>query len=58
MTDPAHPLPQSRQHLLYLGLADAVHDRVVDIALEGNARGLPRHPLVERVVQEQIREHG
>jgi hypothetical protein len=35
-----------------------VHDRVVHVAFEGDAGKLPRYPVVERVVQEQIREHG
>jgi hypothetical protein len=35
-----------------------VHDRVIDIALERDARELPGHPRIERVVQEQIRQHG
>jgi hypothetical protein len=33
-----------------------VTDHVVRIALEGDVRELPRHPFVERVVQEQVRQ--
>ena len=39
-------------------MAGAVHDRIVDIAFEGDARELPGHPRIERVVQEQVGEYG
>ncbi|MGW0212537.1 hypothetical protein ACWDZ8_45130 [Streptomyces sp. NPDC003233] len=32
--------------------------RVVRVTLESDGRELPAHPHVERVVQEQIRQHG
>ena len=41
-----------------LGVAGAVHHRIIDVALEGDARELPGHPHIERVVQEQVRDHG
>jgi len=44
------------QHPLGLGLADAVHHRVVHIPLEPDARKLSGHPYVERVVHEQVRQ--
>ena len=37
-------------------LGSAVTDHVVRIALEGDVRELPRHPFIERVVQEQVRQ--
>jgi hypothetical protein len=38
-------------------LADTVHDRVIDVALERDARKLPSHPRIERIVQKQIHKH-
>src|SRR5713226_10544925 len=52
--DRVHPLPQSRQDTLRLGLADAVDHRVIHVALEPDGRELPGQPGIERVVQEQI----
>src|SRR5262252_1042397 len=45
------------QHLCLLG-ALTVTDDVVRVSLERNVRTGPRHPHVERVVQEQIRQQG
>ncbi len=56
--DLLHPVADRGQHLACLQLADTVHDRVIDVALERDARKFPSHPRVERIVQEQIREHG
>ena len=56
--DRFHPLPQSRQDTLCLGLADAVDHRVIHVALEPDGRELPGQPGIERVVQEQIGDHG
>jgi hypothetical protein len=39
-----------------LGLADAVHDRIIDIPFELDTGKLPDHPDIERVVEEQIGE--
>jgi hypothetical protein len=36
----------------------SVHHRIIDIAFEGDPWELPGHPRIERVVQEQIRQHG
>jgi hypothetical protein len=55
--DLLHPYADRGQHLTCLLLADTMHDRVVDIALERDGRKLPSHPRIERIVQEQIREH-
>ena len=41
-----------------LTFADAVHDRVIHVALERDVRELPGHPRVERIVQEKICQHG
>jgi len=54
--DLIHPLLQRGQHLVRLGFADAVHDRVIHVPLEADVGELPRHPHIERVVQEQIRQ--
>jgi hypothetical protein len=35
-----------------------VHDRVVGVALELDCRVFPGQPGVERVVHEQVRQHG
>ena len=55
--DLAHPVLQRGQHLAGLTLADAVHDRIIDIAFEPDARELPSHPHVKRIVQEQVSQH-
>jgi hypothetical protein len=39
---------------LYLGVA--VDDHVIRVALEGRAGMLPVHPLVERIVHEEVGE--
>src|SRR4029077_12740007 len=36
----------------------AMYDRVIDIAFEPHTRELPSHPRVERIVQEQVCQHG
>lgn len=53
-----HPFPESRQHLSGLGLADAVHHRVIHIPLKPDAGKLPNHPGIKRVVQKQVGEYG
>ena len=53
-----HPVLQRGQHLAGLALADAVDDRVIDIAFEADPRELPSHPRIKRIVQEQICQHG
>ena len=53
-----HPAADRFRHGQRLGVTAAVHHRIVDIAFEGDAWELPGHPPIERVVQEQIREHG
>jgi hypothetical protein len=35
-----------------------MHDRVIDVAFESDAREFPLHPRVERIVQEQVCQHG
>ena len=41
-------------HLAGLLLAGAVHHRVIAVPLEPDAREIPRHPGVERVMHEQV----
>ncbi|MDX6328573.1 MAG: hypothetical protein QOI83_956, partial [Streptomycetaceae bacterium] len=53
-----HPVLERGQHLLGLPLGDAVHDRVIRVPFELDGRELPRQPGIERVVHEQVREHG
>jgi hypothetical protein len=43
-----HPVFQRGQHPVGLALGDAVHDRVINIALKLNGWELPDHPGVER----------
>src|ERR1022692_3445030 len=50
----SHPFRDRRQHVPCLALADAVDHRVVDVALEPDSGELPRHPGIERIVQEQV----
>ena len=38
--------------------ASAVTNRFIRITLEGDVREVPRHPHIERVVHEQIRQQG
>ena len=42
--DVFHPRSDSRQHVSCLGFADAVHDRIIHIALECDARKPAGHP--------------
>jgi len=56
--DLGHPFMQRRQDLAGLMRADAVNHRVVRVPLELDQRELPRKPDVERVVHEQIGDHG
>ena len=53
-----HPQLQRGQHLAGAGLALAVDQAIVGIALERAVRELPVHPRIERPVQEQVRNHG
>src|SRR5690349_6585370 len=39
-------------------LTAAVADRIIGIALEGDARMVPPHPHVERVMEKEIRQEG
>ena len=41
-----------------LRLTVAVADRIIGIALEGDARMVPTHPHVERVMEKEIRQEG
>ncbi|GAA4472471.1 hypothetical protein GCM10023170_092320 [Phytohabitans houttuyneae] len=52
-----HPVLDRRPYRLRLLLADAMHDRVVGVALERDARETLGHPRVERVVHEQVCQH-
>ena len=46
------------QQLAGLVLAVAVSDNVIRVALKRAAREFPVHPRVERVVHEQVSQHG
>jgi hypothetical protein len=52
-----HPVPDRLDQLPGLTLSDAMHDRVVGIALEADGWILPRQPHIERIVHEQVRQH-
>jgi len=56
--DLAHPFLDRRQHGARPRLADAVDHSVVHVTFEPDAGELPGHLGVERVVEEQISEHG
>ena len=56
--DLGHPFMQRCEHLVRLRLAGAVHHRIVCVALEHDRRELLRQPPIERVMHEQVREHG
>src|SRR5262249_48882656 len=49
-------LPDRYEHLLRLSLARGVNDHIIGIALERDVRVVPAHPLVERVMHEEIRQ--
>src|SRR5262245_8011388 len=46
------------QQLLCLSLALGVDDRIVRIPLELDARMMPTHPVVEGVMQKEVRQEG
>ena len=56
--DLAHPLLERGQHMAGLMLGGAVDYCVIHVALESDVQELPGHPHVERVVQEQVRDHA
>ena len=51
------PLKRCAQRPRVLFIA-AVADRIIGIALEGDARMVPTHPHVERVMEKEIRQEG
>src|SRR6266487_2784773 len=53
-----HPAPDRFHHFHGLALAGAMHDRVIHVTFESHARKFPGHPHIERIVEEQIRQHG
>jgi hypothetical protein len=56
--DLGHPFLQRGEDLIGLPLRRAVHHGVVGVALELHGRELTLQPLVERIVHEQVRQHG
>src|SRR5262249_44046327 len=50
------PIADRFEHLPRMPLAAAMDDRIVSIALELDRRKIPAHPVIERVVQEQVGE--
>jgi hypothetical protein len=55
--DLLHSAGDRLDHRNGLDLTDAVHDRVIDVTLELDGGEFPRHPRVERIMQEQISQH-
>ena len=53
-----HPVPDRGHQSPGLAFGDAVHDHIVGITFEPDARILPVHPHIERVMQKQIRQDG
>src|SRR5215471_17401149 len=41
-----------------LCLTATVTDRIISVALERDVRMIPSHPVIERIVEKEIREHG
>jgi hypothetical protein len=56
--DLGHPVLQRGEDIPGPPLRRAVHHSVVGIAFEFDGRELALQPLVERVVHEQVSEHG
>ena len=52
-----HPVPDRGHQIAGLAFGHTVHDHVVGITLEPDARVLPGHPRVERIVHEQVGQH-
>src|SRR3954453_1014892 len=50
--------PDRLQQLLRLSLALGVDDHIIRIALELDTRVVPPHPVIERVMQKEIRQEG
>jgi hypothetical protein len=48
------PIPDGSQHCLCLTLAPAMDNGIVRVALERDTRVIPPHPLIKRIVQEQV----
>ena len=57
-TDLRQPFDDRIAQHLRLRLCLAVQDHIVRVALERDRRILPDEPHVERVVQEDVRQHG
>jgi hypothetical protein len=56
--DFGHPGVERGEGFPSLPLFRAVHHSVVGVALERHGRELPLQPFVERIVHEQVGEHG
>jgi hypothetical protein len=53
-----HPRFERGPHLLGLTLGHTMHHRIIRIAFEVNGREFPCEELVERIVHEEVGEHG
>jgi hypothetical protein len=56
--DFGHPLFQGSEDPAGLLLRRAVHHGIVGVTFEFDRRELPFQPFIERVVHEQVGEHG
>jgi len=54
--DLAQPDGDPPTHIPNLLLAEAMDHNVIAVPFERDARELPGHPLIERIVQEEIRQ--
>ena len=50
------PIPDGLQHRPRLSLTSAVDQVIISISLEWDARMIPTHPFIERMVKKQIRQ--
>jgi hypothetical protein len=57
-TDLRQPLDDRAEHDLRLLSASTVQDLIIRVTLERDVREFPDHPHIERVVEEEIGQHG
>ena len=57
-SDLGHPGRDCPPHIVRLAFADAMHDRIISVTFERDGREFPGHPLIARVVHEQVGEDG
>src|ERR1035437_6409201 len=54
--DPAQPGGDPPTQIPGLLLTEAMNHNAIPVPLERDARELPNHPLIERIMQEEVRE--